>query len=39
VTIEPKAGLVVRYDFLWEEESEAGLHGGKDRPCAIVMAL
>ncbi len=35
--LEPKTGLVVRYDFLWKEESQAGLDSGKDRPCAIVM--
>jgi hypothetical protein len=37
VPLEPKAGLVVRYDFLWKEESQAGLDSGKDRPCAIVL--
>ncbi len=35
---EPKAGLVVRYDFLWKEEKQAGVDSGKDRPCAIVLA-
>ncbi len=38
MTIEPKAGLVIRYDFLWKHEREAGQdHGSKDRPCAIVL--
>jgi len=35
--LEPKAGLVVRYDFLWKEEERGGLESGKDRPCAIVL--
>ncbi len=34
---EPKPGLVVRYDFLWKEDSVKGLVSGKDRPCAIVL--
>ncbi len=38
MALEPKPGLVVRYDFLWKEERQAGLDSGKDRPCAIVMA-
>jgi hypothetical protein len=37
VSFEPKAGLVVRYDFLWKEEQQAGVDSGKDRPCAIVL--
>jgi DNA invertase Pin-like site-specific DNA recombinase len=37
VAIEPKPGLVVRYDFLWKEEQRAGIEDGKDRPCAIVL--
>lgn len=37
MAIEPKAGLVVRYDFLWKEEADLGLDSGKDRPCAIVL--
>ncbi|MDP9836006.1 hypothetical protein J2T09_000748 [Neorhizobium huautlense] len=37
MAIEPKPGLVVRYDFLWKEEADAGLESGKDRPCAIVL--
>lgn len=36
--IEPKAGLVVRYEFLWKEEAERGQDEGKDRPCAITLA-
>jgi len=40
VTIEPKPGLVIRYDFLWKEEKQAGIEeGGKDRPCAIVLTM
>jgi mRNA-degrading endonuclease toxin of MazEF toxin-antitoxin module len=39
VALEPKPGLVVRYDFLWKEEEAAGKDSGKDRPCAIVLVL
>jgi len=39
VTLEPKPGLVVRYDFLWKEDEQLGKHHGKDRPCAIVVTL
>lgn len=35
--LEPKPGLVVRYDFLWRENRDAGIDSGKDRPCAIVL--
>ena len=39
LSIEPKPGLVVRYDYLWRRENAAGRDtGGKDRPCAIVLA-
>lgn len=35
----PKPGLVIRYSFLWSDESERGAtEGAKDRPCAIVVA-
>lgn len=37
MALEPKPGLVVRYDFLWKEEQRAGVESGKDRPCAIVL--
>lgn len=34
----PEPGLVIRYDFLWKEEEEAGkIDGLKDRPCAIII--
>ena len=37
--LDPKPGLVIRYDFLWKEEERAGrTEGRKDRPCAIVVA-
>ncbi|MEE8058292.1 MAG: type II toxin-antitoxin system PemK/MazF family toxin [Pseudomonadales bacterium] len=37
--IDPKPGLVIRYDFLWKEEEQAGhIEGKKDRPCAIILA-
>ncbi|MCP4041363.1 MAG: type II toxin-antitoxin system PemK/MazF family toxin [Gammaproteobacteria bacterium] len=36
---EPKPGLVIRFDFLWKEEEQAGrIEGRKDRPCAIILA-
>jgi hypothetical protein len=31
--------MVIRYDYLWKDEYRRGrLEGGKDRPCAIVIA-
>ncbi len=39
MAFEPKAGLVIRFDFLWKEEERAGhTDGRKDRPCAIIVA-
>ena len=39
MAIDPKPGLVIRYDFLWKEEQRAGREeGAKDRPCAIILA-
>ena len=36
---EPKPGLVIRYAYLWDRESQTGRDGGvKDRPCAVVLA-
>jgi hypothetical protein len=36
----PQSGLVIRYDYLWIEEEKAGREeGGKDRPCAVVVAI
>ncbi len=35
---KPENGLVIRYDFLWGEESRRGHESGKDRPCAIVIS-
>ena len=35
---DPKAGLVVRYDYLWSREAAAGRSQGKDRPTCIVAA-
>lgn len=38
VAFDPKAGDVIRYDFLWNEEHRKGqIDGMKDRPCAIVL--
>jgi hypothetical protein len=37
---EPKRGLVVRYDFLWDHEARKGQQEGtKDRPCAVIHAI
>jgi len=39
MALEPKPGLVIRYDFLWKDEADRGQEqGNKDRPCAIVLA-
>lgn len=36
----PRAGLVIRYSYLWQSEAAAGRDEGvKDRPCAIVLAV
>ncbi|TWF52094.1 type II toxin-antitoxin system PemK/MazF family toxin [Neorhizobium alkalisoli] len=37
MALDPKPGLVIRYDFLWKEEEKTGLESGKDRPCSIVL--
>lgn len=35
---EPQPGLVIRYSYLWHDESMAGQEEGlKDRPCAILI--
>ena len=35
----PVPGLVIRYSYLWASEHTRGQEeGGKDRPCAIVLA-
>jgi hypothetical protein len=36
--IEPKPGLVVRYDYLWSHEAATGRDQGKDRPACLVAA-
>jgi hypothetical protein len=35
---EPKPGLVIRYDYLWNREAAAGRDQGKDRPACLVAA-
>lgn len=36
----PRAGLVIRYSYLWQSQAGAGREEGvKDRPCAIVLAV
>jgi hypothetical protein len=35
---EPRAGLVIRYSYLWSSEADGGREEGvKDRPCAIIL--
>lgn len=37
---EPEQGLVIHYSFLWRNEAAIGQEeGGKDRPCAVVLAV
>lgn len=35
---EPKPGLVIRYDYLWTDESAAGRDRGKERPACLIAA-
>jgi hypothetical protein len=35
---EPKPGLVIRYDYLWADDADAGRDAGKDRPACLVAA-
>ena len=37
MSLKPEAGLVIRYDFLWNAESKLGREDGKDRPCAVIL--
>ena len=38
--LAPEIGLVIRFDYLWKTESEAGQDDGvKDRPCVIVLSV
>jgi len=36
---EPEPGLVIRYDYLWSDESAAGRDYGKVRPVCIVASV
>ena len=37
---EPRAGMVIRYVYLWSDEAERQvIEGAKGRPCAIVVAV
>jgi hypothetical protein len=38
-SIDPQPGLVIRYAYLWRDEEARGLEQGKDRPCAVVLAV
>jgi hypothetical protein len=35
---EPKPGLIIRYDYLWNREATSGRDHGKDRPACLVAA-
>ncbi|MGH8133396.1 MAG: type II toxin-antitoxin system PemK/MazF family toxin [Steroidobacteraceae bacterium] len=38
--LQPEAGLVISYSYLWSDEAEAGhVEGRKHRPCAIVLVV
>jgi hypothetical protein len=37
---DPRAGLVIRYDYLWKPEKLKGrAEGSKHRPCAVVVVI
>ena len=39
-TPAPRAGLVIRYSYLWRAEQRLGREEGvKDRPCAILLCV
>jgi hypothetical protein len=35
---DAEPGLVIRYDYLWSRQNDAGLGQGKDRPACLVAA-
>lgn len=35
---DPRPGLVIRYDYLWSDEADAGRNQGKDRPVCLLVA-
>jgi mRNA-degrading endonuclease toxin of MazEF toxin-antitoxin module len=35
----PVRGLVVRYEYLWRREAEAGRDTGKDRPACLLLTV
>ncbi len=35
---DPQPGLVIRYDYLWSRQAEAGQDQGKDRPTCLIAA-
>jgi hypothetical protein len=35
----PEPGLVIRYDFPWEDEDAAGRDHGKTRPACLVATV
>jgi hypothetical protein len=37
---DPQPGLVIRYAYLWWDQSRIGREEGeKDRPCAVILAI
>lgn len=37
---DPRPGLLIRYDYLWNDESRRGREeGAKNRPCAVVLTV
>lgn len=36
---EPEPGLVIRYDYLWSREAEAGRKSGKERPACLIATI
>ena len=36
--LEPRPGLVFRYDYLWNREAAAGRDQGKERPACLLIA-
>jgi hypothetical protein len=35
--LEPRPGLIVRYDYLWIDEAASGRDQGKDRLACLVV--
>ncbi len=37
--LEPKPGLIVRYDYVWGQDAPTGQEYGKDRPVCLLAAF